>query len=250
MVVLLYVLLFLIIISFILLIIFSLKIKLEIIDLSIKTNKIFNLDYVKSFVDNLACEDELTKKEIFRKIVKSFLDIEYTIKIDIKLLNSIKIFSMTFNTSTIKILNKKISKQKFLNNKIVKKIESENKIIEEKINIKNIGEILPKIKKLNLYIGVGTPDLIASMYLSSILNIIATVMLAKFAEKNKQEDIYNWNYFISQLPTYSNCINLAFCCIVEWNFAHIIHIVKILKNRSVKESGKSSNRKSNEKCYG
>ena len=250
MVILLYVLLFLIIISFILLIIFSMRIQLEIIELSVKTNKIFNLNYVKLFVDNLVCEDKLTKEEIFRRMAKAFLDIEYVIKVDIRLLNSIKIFSMKFNTSTIEILNKKISKQKFLENKIVKKIESENKIIEEKINIRNIVDLLPEIKKMNLYIGVGTPDLIVSMYLSSILNIMATIILTRIAEKNKQEYIYNWNYFISQLPTYSNCINLAFSCIVEWNFAHIIHIVKILRNRSVKKSGKSSNRKSDEKCYG
>ena len=109
---------------------------------------------------------------------------------------------------------------------------------------------MPKIKKVILYIEIGTTSIILSTYLSMLLNAFAILVFSKLAEENRQDDIKNWKYFISQLVMMQNCINLIFSCIVEWNFAHIIHIVKLLKNGRVNESGKSSNRKSNEKCYG
>mgnify|MGYP004645513299 CR=1 FL=1 len=250
MVVLLCILITLIIISFVLLLIFTTKVRIEIVDFSIKSDRLFDINFIKKFVDELASKENLTRKEIANNFLEYFFIIKYNIKCSIYLLNKIRIFSITFNESTVKIFNKSISKQKFLNSKIIRKIESENKIIEQKITLKNVTELLPKIKKVSLYIEIGTTSIILSTYLSMLLNAFAILVFSKLAEENRQDDIKNWKYFISQLVMMQNCINLIFSCIVEWNFAHIIHIVKLLKNGRVNESGKSSNRKSNEKCYG
>ena len=97
---------------------------------------------------------------------------------------------------------------------------------------------------------LGTDNPILSAFLVYILNTLLTIFLTEASKKSKLEEIKKWRYLIMQNNFIQNSLNLILSCIIEWKLVHIMYMFSLLKKGRVKKNGKSSNRRTNEKCYG
>ncbi len=234
-----------ILIIFIFLGIFTAKLKVEIKNLEIKNKEEWNLKLIKDLIEELERMEYLTKKEL-REIIKNrFFYINYDIQFNFYMFSFIKIFSLRADNNTIKIFGKSINRNKF-----IEKIKMENMKIDTKMSLKDIRKTLPRLEKLKLYMKLGTEEPIITAILTTISNTFLVVILSELSKKSKQKEIENWEYAIVQNNFIQNSLNLILSCIIEWKFVHIMYIFKLLKSRRVKKNGKSSDRRSNEKCYG
>lgn len=225
--------------------IFTAKLKVEIKNLEIKNKEEWNLKLIKDLIEELERMEYLTKKEL-REIIKNrFFYINYDIQFNFYMFSFIKIFSLRADNNNIKIFGKSINRNKF-----IEKIKMENMKIDTKMSLKDIRKTLPRLEKLKLYMKLGTEEPIITAILTTILNTFLVVILSELSKKSKQKEIENWEYAIVQNNFIQNSLNLILSCIIEWKFVHIMYIFKLLKSRRVKKNGKSSDRRSNEKCYG
>ena len=157
----------------------------------------------------------------------------------------IKIFSLNANNKSVKIYGKKINKDK-----LIKKLQAEEIKISLKDKIKLSKRLIPSLKNFELYMKLGTDNPILSAFLVYILNTLLTIFLTEASKKSKLEEIKKWRYLIMQNNFIQNSLNLILSCIIEWKLVHIMYMFSLLKKGRVKKNGKSSNRRTNEKCYG
>lgn len=234
-----------ILIIFIFLGLLTAKLKVEIKNLEIKNKEEWNLKLIKDLIEELERMEYLTKKELKEIIKNRFFYINYDIQFNFYMFSFIKIFSLRADNSNIKIFGKSINRNKF-----IEKMKMENMKIDAKMSLKDIRKTFPRLKKLKLYMKLGTEEPIVTAILTTTLNTFLVVILSELSKKSKQKEIENWEYAIIQNSFIQNSLNLILSCIIEWKFVHIMYIFKLLKSRRVKKNGKSSDRRSNEKCYG
>ena len=142
---------------------------------------------------------------------------------------------MSSNLEEIKAILKKYGQDHLLNH-------------YESLDEAHKQKLLNEIKNIDLYTEIGTENPILSSFLVTIVNGIFLIILKNLLVKNFKKE--NVKYKILQSIFCENLLNISLSCIIEWKLVHIMYIFKKIKNRRVKKYGKSSNRRSNEKCYG
>lgn len=181
------------------------------------------LSGIKIIIDNI---------EIEREDKIKVNDIK--IKIYFMLFNKLKLIKTSIDTEKVKKIN--FSKIK---NKIQEKnIKPDKKMIKK--GVRNIKELEIKIPEANIRASFGLSDVEWIIYLTTILNIILSIMFAKLANGNK---IKNYNYTIEPLQTDKFYLKLSINCIITVKLANIINM--IIKNRSEEKNERTSNRRFN-----
>ena len=208
------------------------RIKIDIIYLKIINKKSIDLDFIKDILDECDSKMVLTKKQVLDEIKNMIFSIEYKIRINIYFFNKIRIFSFVID-------NNKLFFSKKYNFKFNKKLDLETLFL-----------IFSKLNKIKLCINVSTESPIFTSILTTLINGILTIMIRDLYKKEKIQDIKNCDYKVIQINDLKNKIDISFSCIIELKLVNIINIYKLLNKEGKIKSGKSSNRKSNEKCYG
>ena len=225
------------------LLIFTAKIQINIKNFELNNNGKWNLEKFKQLVNRLYKEEYSTPKQIKSAFVHDYFYVEYNFEIYIYWTRFFKIKLVEISNKTLKIFGINFDKEK-----ILQKFKFEEIKIEEGIDLEIIINMLPKIKNIDLYTEIGTENPILSSFLVTIVNGIFLIILKKLLVKNFKKE--NVKYKILQSIFCENLLNISLSCIIEWKLVHIMYIFKKIKNRRVNKYGKSSNRRSNEKCYG
>ena len=169
------------------------------------------------------------------------------IKIEINTLNlkisgsddfKIKVSLVLGNLKLFKII---INKENLPNSKLLKNV----KLKDFNKNNKDFFEIINiiKIEYLNLKAEIGLVNIIALSYVTTILNILISIVLAK---KGNINNIDNYKYKIIPCNNKEILFNLSINCIFSIDFVNIINI--FLKKRG-KSYGRTPNRVFNGNCY-
>lgn len=141
------------------------------------------------------------------------------IKFKIFILDSLKIIQIKLNKEKIKKIYSKQKLEKIDARKIMKKLPKSNKA---KIKILEIINL----KKVNLYLEIGTEDVMITTMLIPILATILSIIFAKTA--NSQRCFYKLQ------PIYidKNIYKINLNCIISIKMIHIINIMwRILRKR-------------------
>lgn len=153
----------------------------------------------------------------------------------------------------IPILKIRITKAKLEKMKVKEKIERidfskiERKIPLNKETIQTIKKLDLSIKKINLYMDIGTENAtLTSLIVPTISTIVAMILHKKIKRFENQTFIMN--------PIYQNrnLVNLSVSGIFEIKLSHIINIIYILnrkEKKGVKEYERTSNRRSYDYSY-
>ena len=151
------------------------------------------------------------------------------VKFRFYILEKIKILDIKFNKEK---LNKIISKQKFSKIDTKKLKENLPKSNKDKLKILKIF----RVKKLNLYLSIGTEDIMFTTFIIPTISTILSFILAKIGNNNckyKIEPIYNDK----------NTVKISLDSIISIKIVHIIGIMwKILKNGDGKNEITSNRR--------
>ena len=221
------------------------KLRVEIKNLEIKNKEEWNLRLVQELMEELEKEELVSTHKVKELIQEKFFYIKYDFVISLYIFKFIRIFSLNANNKSVKIYGKKINKDK-----LIKKLQAEEIKISLKDKIKLSKRLIPSLKNFELYMKLGTDNPILSAFLVYILNTLLTIFLTEASKKSKLEEIKKWRYLIMQNNFIQNSLNLILSCIIEWKLVHIMYMFSLLKKGRVKKNGKSSNRRTNEKCYG
>ena len=207
-------------------ILLSLVLLLSSLRVSVKNVNISNKEYDELKIDF----DELWK----------YIDIDFSIKLELYFLNIIKIFKYTFNKE--KVLKTGIDEK-------IKRMDYDE--LKKEIEVDFDAEIINKIKKVDikmkefdLKLKIGTKSPIISSYLVAIISMIFSVFLSKIIKKVEPK---KHKYSINPLYLNRNTFNIKLNCIFYTNLVHIIYIVFIfLRKRRVKIYERTSNRRFND----
>lgn len=245
MVIFLWLLILAILIFLILLAIVTGHLRVEIKELEIKNKAEWNLKLIQEFMEELEKEEIVSSHKVKKLMNEMLFYIKYDFKVSLYIFKFIKIFSLNANNKSIKIYGKKINKSK-----LIKKLKSEEINLSLKDKVKLSKRLIPNLKKLELYMKLGTDNPILTAFLVSIFNIFLTIFLSEASKKSSLKDIRKWKYLIAQNNFIQNSFNLILSCIIDWKIVHIMYMFSLLKKGRVKKDGESSNRRANEKCYG
>lgn len=180
-------------------------------------------------IDNLSCSSNR-----IRHINKDY-------QIIIKLLVFSKIPIFKYNITKTKL--EKLRLKEKVRNMDFKILKNRNKF--DKKMLKATKKINISIKKIKLYIELGTEN--ASLT-SIIIPIVSTVIANIFYKK--VENYKNQNFTIKPIYINQNLINILIDGIFEIKMIHIINIIYILnKKEGVKKYERTSNRRSYDYSY-
>lgn len=183
--------------------------------------------------------------EFQSKIQKYKLIRFYKYKVKLYLFGKIKYASITLTKD-------KINKTK--NNKLVKKVLKKQNInikktlelfIKSKKDALGTENIL-KIESLNLILKIGTEFPTFTTFSTAILAILISNVLARTVQEFKKE-----KYYYKIMPYYldKNFYDLSINCIISLKLAHIIKVIVLMKKRSDR-NGRASNRRTHDDSYG
>lgn len=153
----------------------------------------------------------------------------------------------------IPIFKIKITKAKLEKMKLKEKIERinfmeiERKIPLNKETIQTIKKLDLSIKKINLYMDIGTEN---ATLTSLIVPIISTIVAMILHKKIKRFE--NQTFIMNPIYQNRNLVNLSVSGIFEVKLSHIINIIYILnkkEKKGVKEYERTSNRRSYDYSY-
>lgn len=117
-----------------------------------------------------------------------------------------------------------------------------NANILDKKNIRALKNLNIEIKKLNLYIDIGTENaMLTSIIISTISTLISIIV------NKKVKDYSDAKYIVNPIYINKNIINIIFSGIFELKIRNIMYIIYILNK---KEGVKSYERASNRRAYG
>lgn len=163
---------------------------------------------------------------------------DYSIYLELYILNKIKILSINLNKNKVQRLD--------IKNKFKKVDLSKYKRYMNKDLFKKMLSYI-KISKINLKIKVGTQDVLFTAgiiaFLSSIIAISLSNLITKF-DNNKHK------YIVTPIYVDKNVIKILLDCIIEVKMVHIINIIyNLIKKRSVRKYERTSDRRSYEYGY-
>lgn len=117
-----------------------------------------------------------------------------------------------------------------------------NANILDKKNIRALKNLNIEIKKLNLYMDIGTENaMLTSIIISTISTLISIIV------NKKVNDYSDPKYIVNPIYINKNIINIIFSGIFELKIRNIMYIIYILNK---KEGVKSYERASNRRAYG
>ena len=172
---------------------------------------------------------------------------DYLFYIRIKVLGKVTWFKTKFNKEKMK----KIESSKIFKSKIFNKINEyehirdvllkNKKSILKKENIKYFKEINIELKKINLYMQVGTSSTFLTPFtVAAFSSIISTILAISI----KQYDESKYNYKI--IPEYEDkpVIKLKLNCIISIRIVHIINVIcMLIKKRREEYDERTSDRR-------
>ena len=149
---------------------------------------------------------------------KQFQD-NLIIKFKIFILDRLKIIQIKLNKEKMKQIYLKQKPKKIDAKKLIKKLPKSNK---EKIKILQIINL----KKVNLYLEIGTEDV---MVTTIIIPVLATILSIIFAKKSNSQKCF---YKLQPIYTDKNIYKINLNCIISIKMIHIINIMwRILRKR-------------------
>lgn len=155
----------------------------------------------------------------------------FKVKFRIFLINKLKILELKLNKEKMKKIYSKQKLEKIDTKKMMRKLPKSNK---EKIKIL---EML-KLKKIKLYIEIGTEEIMLTTMIIPILSSLFSVIFSMICNKN---DCY---YKVNPIYIDENIYKINLDCIISIKMIHIIVIMwKILRKR-VDTNERTSNRRS------
>ncbi|MEG1989933.1 MAG: hypothetical protein RR144_03020 [Clostridia bacterium] len=180
---------------------------------------------------------------VFLLKFKVKINIDENVKIEIYILNKIKIYTNVQNIK--KIEEKGMETAKIELHNYLKHIE----FTDVKLLVKNLKKLLNNVKidKLNFVLNINTQDYILNAYLITLINTVISIIITKRINQiNTDELLYN-------ITSYEKTTKFKLECIITAKFTDIIFkLIKVLyyifklKKRGNEKYGKSaSNRKFN-----
>ena len=174
----------------------------------------------------------------FKSRAKRHVNKEYEIIIKLYILKIIPIFKI--NITKTKLEKLKI-KEKVKN--IDLKILQNNKQFDKKA-LSSIKELDIAIKKINLYLDIGTENAsITSIIVPTVSTIIA------FFIRKKIKKVENQVFTVNPIYTNQNLVNIYISGIFEIKVSHIINMIYNL-NKERKKGVEENERTSNRRSYG
>lgn len=155
--------------------------------------------------------------------------------------------------AVIPILKIRITKAKLEKMKLKEKIERinfaeiERKIPFNKETIQTIKKLDISIKKINLYMDIGTESVTLTSLIVPIISTILAIMLHK-----KIKRFENQTFIMNPIYQNRNLVNLSVSGIFEIKLSHIIKSIYILnkkEKKGVKEYERTSNRRPYDYSY-
>ncbi len=159
------------------------------------------------------------------------------IKFKIFILNNIKILQIGLNKQKIKRIYSKKRLEKINAKRLIQKLPKSNK---EKIKILEII----KLKKVNLYLQIGTQDV---MFTTIFIPMFTTILSIIFAKTSNPQKCF---YKLQPIYIDKNIYKISLNCIISIKMIHIINIMwKVLRKRDdINE--RTSNPRTYEYSYG
>lgn len=179
----------------------------------------------------------------YKSVDKRHLNKNYEIVLILKILDKIPIFKFKIDKKKLEKLKKKEKLQKRVNEINLKIIENKNKFD------KNILEAIKKanivIKKINLKIEIGTENAFFTSLLVPVISTIVSILI-----RRKIKNINKQRFIVKPIYYNQNIANIEISGIFEIKMIHIINIIYILnKKEGVKKNERTSNRRSYDYSY-
>ena len=147
-------------------------------------------------------------------------EFKYNFRIELCLFNKIPIIKIKLNEQKLKKIKSKLNQRKLENIK--------HKIKEDKQMPKKIEKLKIKLTKLNLDAEIDTQSLILTTGIVTIFSSAISIVLPKLIDKNS---INNCKYKITPLYTNKNMVKIDFNCIINVKIVHIIFINYLNKSK-------------------
>lgn len=170
---------------------------------------------------------------------------EIELSVGIYILNKFKIYSKHINKENIK----NIKNTKGLD-KVKKKFLTGNNIKDKKqsakFDLKLLKQLKIKLHNINLELELGTEDVILTSFLICVVAIAISMILAKTIEKYDEN-----KYKYKILPSYNNknSVKIALKGIISIKLVNIINVIFRLIFRSDEFDKRTSHRRSYDNCY-
>lgn len=191
-------------------IVFILMMLLSSLNIIVKNITIENIDEAYKIL-------QLLIKEKNEKLKLNFLDyVKFEVKVQIKFLNKIIIFS-------INIDNKKM--KKMLIKQYDREIKKNKDIEKDKKKVKELSKkIIPTfiLKNTDLNIKLGTDNAAFTAIITSIISSLIAITLLRIADVKKMK---NYDYKIIPIYLDKDVFFLQFSCIIT---SKIVHIMKVI----------------------
>lgn len=155
-------------------------------------------------------------------------------------INKLKVNLKIYLFKKIKILKIKIFKNYCeifkikINLNVLKKLK-DNKQSGFEFVIKNIREMNPKIKNINLELRIGTESTMITTFLIPTISTVVSILISKYRESNnrlKLNDYSNYNFKI--IPRYVNTNNFILKGSLQISFDTIRTLCFINKHKEIK----------------
>lgn len=184
---------------------------------------------------------EIKNKEVYTEKIDfddlwKYLDINFSVKIGLYFLNTIKILQYKINKEKAKRLHidEKIKSLTY------EKVREEVSLDFDKDMLKKVKKLNFKIKKFDLNLKIGAKGPIATSYIVAIISIMVSIVLAQLIKKVNPNA---HKYEITPLYVNKNKMKLNLNCIIYAELVHIIYVIFIfIRKRRVKIDERTSNR--------
>ena len=167
---------------------------------------------------------------------KNLLNKNYKFIVLFYLLDKVPIFKLTINQDKLlKIKNQDKLKEKMekVNAQI---LHNDNKIDNKILQI--IKNLKFNVKEFDLYMEVGTEDVMLTTFLVPLFSILSSFFLSRYTKN----ELNKW-FYIKPLYLNKNMLNFQFSGIFEFKLIHIINTICVIsKERKGEENERTSNR--------
>jgi len=119
-------------------------------------------------------------------------------------------------------------------------IDNKKKILSKK-TLKNIKELRLNVSRLNLYLDIGSKNVIITSFIVAFISSGISILLGKNINADERKKYY---YLITPLYMDKNIFKIKVNCIINVKVVHIMNMLYILlKKRSGNKYGGTSNRR-------
>ena len=156
----------------------------------------------------------------FSSVTREYINNDYKVLIKWRILGKLPIKKIKITQSKLKKINikekmKNIDLDKFKNSNII-----------DKKNIKALKKLNIEIKRLNLYIDIGTENAMLTAIIIPTISTIISIIINKGVQ-----DYNNAKYKVNSIYINQNIINIIFSGIFELKIRNIIYIIYMLNKK-------------------